>query len=187
MFRGKKRVGERGRFLGIDESNHCKSPEIYVAVFFTKKKDIEDKLHIEKSRKNKNICDILCGRDFRYIIIPREHKEILGSGTNIMTVVFTEFIKYFKDLDSVFIDGNVPFGVLINVENFLYPRSCPKLIGIPKADSKYPIVNIADRVANLLFRHHTQEGSKNKIVGQYLEHLITPRLEDYANLIEVED
>jgi hypothetical protein len=170
-------VKKRG-YLGIDESNHGKFPEIYAAVFSRRLKDVEKKMHIAKKRRNRNIFSFLEGREFRYILVPGEYKEILGSNDNVMAVVICEFVRCFGDLEMILVGGRVSKNVCEKIEMIL-ERECPFIVGEPKADVHYPLVNLADGVANFLFRQY----SLSRRVGErYLDYLVTPKLEDYLDI-----
>ena len=60
---------EKG-WVGIDESNHGRSPEIYVAVFSIYPQDASPVIGLKKNRNKGNLDLILKERDFRFILIP---------------------------------------------------------------------------------------------------------------------
>jgi glutaredoxin-related protein len=171
-------------YLGIDESNHGRYPEIFVAVFSTNPADIKKRWNLEKKRNKGNIFSLLNGREFKHIRVTKDYGNFLDVN-DISLIVFSEFIKFFKDnLELVIIDGEMKKGSNIEkLERILYPNPIPKIKVIPKADTKYEIVNVADRIANLLYRHYYH--FKNvRDSRKYFEYLITPKIEDYLGLFK---
>ena len=51
----------------------------------------------------------------------------------------------------------------------------------PAADITYPIVNLADFIANRLYRHYNK--MKNTDNTRYIDYLITPRIQEYKGLL----
>ena len=165
-------------YLGIDESNHGREPEIFVAVHSSHKLDIEFHHSLGKHRKHSRINSVIGGIDFRSIVVLSQYKRNF-SDSDMKIIVFSEFIKSFGQLEKVVIDGEVDDEILAGVEKAIYPIVVPQLISEPKADVSYPIVNIADQIANHLFRNYV----KNRSVGKKFEkHMLLPRLNDYRFL-----
>jgi len=163
-------------YLGIDESNHGKYPEIFVAVYSD---DIEDikKTKLYKKRDHENIFSVLGERDFRYSLIPEEYTRILDKHY-INLLVFSNFIKHCGDLELVIIDGEIRSYDLKQIERMIYPFSNPRIKCEAKADIKYKIVNVADHIANLLYKHHVQDYNK-KTNNNYTNNLLGPNIERF--------
>ncbi|MDP7141007.1 MAG: hypothetical protein QF362_04700 [Candidatus Woesearchaeota archaeon] len=168
-------------YLGIDESNHGRFPEIYVCVPSEFEKDIEEITLFSKVRKKKFIPK---NEEYRHIIISELHKDMLGDmGISIATTV--EFIQFFdrdKTLEKVIVDGECKGHTIEEIERTLYPHHIPKIEFIAKADKKLKVVNEADRIAYSLNKYYNEERHGEK--GKYLKHLLTVKLEDYSELIE---
>tara|TARA_Y100000310_G_scaffold311437_1_gene357711 strand:+ start:427 stop:987 length:561 start_codon:yes stop_codon:yes gene_type:complete len=178
----------RALSIGIDESNHGRFPEIFVAVRTYRKSDIKPKDGLSKCRENGEIYAILEGRDFRYITVSSEMgAELSLDETKVL--VFSSFIRYFdaatrNPLSRVIIDGYVEDRLFEDVGRLIYPISLPLIIAETKADKIYPIVNVADRVANLLHRHH--HNKRNEKLAQYAGKRLDLSLEDYLGLLRAE-
>ncbi|MBS3155580.1 hypothetical protein J4404_03745, partial [Candidatus Woesearchaeota archaeon] len=178
-----KNYMEKG-WVGIDESNHGRYPEIYVAVFSQYPQDASPVIGLKKNRNKGNLDLILKERDFRFILIPKEYKNFL-SPNDIAVVNVVEFIKYFTRNKpeyqiKYFIDGEFKQSYLNKIDRVLYPIRTPEIIIESKADVRYPVVNKADYIARLLHNKYNKESDLPKYL---FEKIITPRLEDYLEVI----
>lgn len=174
---------EKG-WVGIDESNHGRSPEIYVAVFSGYPQDASSVIGLKKNRNKGNLDLILKERDFRFILIPKEYKKFL-SPSDISVVSVVEFIKYFTKNKLEYqikylIDGEFKQSYLTKIDRILHPIRTPEIIIESKADVRYPVVNKADYIARLLHNKYSKEDDLPKYL---FEKIITPRLEDYLDVI----
>ncbi|MFH1133819.1 MAG: hypothetical protein V1735_04960 [Nanoarchaeota archaeon] len=187
-----------GYFVGIDESNHGRFPEVFVAVYSSHVPDIMADSY-PKSRVPKPSSEILGARDFRHIIIPREIGDILqGNVAATELIVLSEFLSAREDVDSqarvssraacrlqepeplvAIKDGPLD----TRVKDYL-ARAFPEVQvwAEAKADETFRIVNIADSLANQLYhyysrRRHSRERTK------YVSRLITPRIEEYMDIL----
>ena len=176
---------QRG-YLGIDESNHGRWPEIFVAVYSKFYQDIvEHEKQLSKIRRNGSsaVLPIVKNRTFRHILIPESYgRKVGGDGTSL--VVISEFIKYFGDVEEVVIDGKPKLeGHMVeNLERMVHPTKLPKVSFIVKGDTKFQLVNIADHVANLLHKYYSKL-KYNKGV-KYSNYLIIPDFERYYSKIK---
>ena len=174
-------------YLGVDESNHGRFPEIYVGVFSGKKMDthLSEKASIPKLRKTKrDISSYLGQRPYKHIVIPEEFKAEFETH-GIQIIVLSEFIQYFEKLSKIIMDGNLDEKVIEYIKKINHPNKIPFIQGVPDGDKKVRLVNIADSVAYQLFRHYTSKFEKDeKTKGIYLKHLLTPKLEDYSRKLE---
>ena len=170
-------------YLGIDESNHGKFPEIFVGVFTETLSDTK-KTQIPK-RRGKDVSKLLgSGRQYRHIRVLQDDADLIKSDEKRKLVVFAEFIKFFGrlgGLEQVIIDGLFPEGGISNLRKIIYPLN-PIIVVEPFADETYNLVNIADGIANRLHRYYagaTSVRDKTK----YLRSLLTPKWENYAELL----
>lgn len=167
-------------YLGIDESNHGRFPEIFVGVFSRNPADLERTYQLPKRRKGdikRNAFSALDGRDFRYVLIPREYKIHLGPH-NLKIVAIAELIRSFVNLERVVIDGEFYEPWLKRLERVLKPKKFPETTGMAKADTCIPLVNLADGVANVLHKMYGRHKEQD-VTEEYGDHIITPKLEDY--------
>lgn len=174
-------MGEGG-YLGLDESNHGRYPEVFVAVYSRYPQDIiyREKPMLKRRKKPSHLPQ-LGDREFRHILILREHRDILGTEGNVRVMVLAEFIKNFKGLELVIVDGDPNSHEIESLHKVIAPSECPQILYTTRADVTYPIVNQADSVANHLFRYYKKSTREKK---KYLKKLITPRIEDYCTLLE---
>ena len=168
-------------YLGIDESNHGRFPEIYVGVPSDLESYITETEEFSKvHRKN----SIPVNTEYKHITITKLHKNMLSDpGISIATTV--EFIRYFdmnNTLEKVIVDGECKSNTIEEIERTIYPHHMPKVEFMAKADKKIRVVNQADRIAYSLYRYYTEGRSVEK--GRYLKHLLTVKWEDYSELIE---
>ena len=168
------------RYLGIDESNHGKFPEIFVGAFSNRDKDIT-KGDIGKIRKKGRQNNVIGSRQFRYIIMSREYGELFGSYGAMAFVSYAELIRTFPNIKRVIIDGKISESekIIRGLEFVL--DEMPEIDFIPKADIIIPIVNTADCIANSLYRYHTSNPREEK--SHHLRNLITPDIKQYMPII----
>ena len=172
-------------FLGIDESNHGRFPEIYTATCSSdlEKIKIYDNANLEKIRCLKDIGTILDKTNFKYIVIEKVYKESFGiRGTKI--IVLTEFFNAFKNVHTAYVDGELIDSVKTGVRDILGKNNTPNIADIIRGDKKIELINMADRIAYYLFRNYTGNTAATKeIRNKYLKNLITPNLAQYANIL----
>ena len=141
---------------------------------------VKQEKELPKIRGKANYNDVLCGRDFKYILFPKEYKKILAP-SDFGLIAFSEFILHFKNLEIAIIDGEVKESVLKEVEKVKYPNALPIIKVIPKADINYRLVNMADYMANMLHREYSKH---KKITDEtLLKNLITPQIEHYIAVV----
>lgn len=171
-------------YLGIDESNHGRSPEIFVAVYSNIPEDVIARNDLTKKRKNKKDFDeILGSRQFKHILIPKNYKEWFGE-TEIRIIAYYELIKNFEYLDKVIIDGEIRRNEFQELKKLLIRETLPlEIIAESRADITYNIVNIADQIANRLFQHYGRFKNLNRST-KFLPYLLTPKMEDHKLLLE---
>jgi len=165
-------------FLGIDESNHGGSPEIFVGVYSSNDEDIVEMLKLSKKIKDKDIFPLLEDRDFRFIKMLYDDKEEF-TYNQIKLLIINEFIQIFQPKLTV-VDGFVDESILEKLKT-INPET--KINCEPKADEKYKLVNISHRIANNL---HTSYNKKNgreheRYMNKFEEYLIEPNYDFYKN------
>ncbi len=174
----------RFKYVGVDESNHGRYPEIFVACPSNDLLDIEETSDkIGKSRKRKSIQDIVNGKLFYHIVVPELYVDILGGTKELKVVVFTEFISSFSGLEHLLIDGKHGEEIFESVEALLYPDSIPDITTKKDGDQYIPLVNRADKIAYALFKYYCRQGHSWKKSG-FRKVLITPKIENYAERME---
>ena len=144
--------------LGIDESNHGRFPDIFVGAYSNDPLDALMNLSLHKKRKNKEITSLLKGKDFRYLCMTKDYREYFEA-RDMRLIALSSLIKFYhKDLEStisVIADGEIRSSDMEKLEKIYYPSLPPEIQVIPKADVTYPIVNLADQIANLLHKDYS--------------------------------
>jgi hypothetical protein len=156
MINLEKRILSEKKFLGIDESNHGRYPEVFVAVLSDYIEDIQYNKEIIGKLRNENfdVKKKLEGRDFYYFVLTK--KIVNGRNLEDLRVaIFSEIINTFYNIETAIIDGEIPFVTLERINSHLEYK--PKLIVEAKADIHYPIVNFADAMAYFLYNHYIKE------------------------------
>lgn len=162
----------KASFAGVDESNHGRDPEIYVAVYSDKTEDIAPSYRFSRnSRMIRGVLEKKNGRfhisdchgiSFLYIIVTQEHKEFLRrhrlkADKDIRVAALSAFAKAFHKLDMFLVDGNFGGDVLDKIRQLVPPHLFPKRIGaMPSADTIYPLVNTAHHVAYALHNYYNE-------------------------------
>lgn len=166
-------------YLGIDESNHGKFPEIFVGCFsFDTRSIIEKRLRKNHSRsiKRRN----LRGFPYKHIIFTKDFKDIIDP-KNYDLVAIGELTKFYNNsmgLEKVFMDGEIKNKKEEKIIEMLYHINKKiKFISKPKMDEKINLVNEADNLANLFYRYYAVNNGKNKT--KYLGSLLQPNYKDY--------
>lgn len=185
---------EKGGYLGIDESNHGRFPEIFVAVYSKTLSDIirsKKKDGIGKKRRNSKVLSHLGPRSYKHLLISQEEARLLGERNrdrNIRIVAFSELIKSFMkshgSLEAILIDGQGSRALTDRIRAILYPLSIPKPSFKKKGDNFYPLINYADGIANILHRHYSNLNSKLINEGKkYKRTKIPSQVEGYCDLL----
>ena len=164
-------------FAGIDESNHGRDPEIYVAVYSDEVDDVVPNYYF--SRNNRMIRGRLKKKNgafyvsdchnlkFRYIIVTQKHKEFLTrcglkADREIRIAALSSFASAFHKLDLFLVDGDLDEYSLnrtkLLVPSHIFPK---KIEAMPNADMIYPLVNTAHHVAYALHNYYSEPLSQN--------------------------
>lgn len=150
-------------YLGIDESNyggsHNGTPEVYVAVYSEIPNDVlrQDAVIGKIRNKTNNLVGTLENRTFYHILVKEKPVRITAEETKV--IVFSELIRIHDNLDTVIIDGKVSDSTLYQIQENIASPNPPNIVFEPKADLHYPIVNIADRIAYILFQYYSRNKS----------------------------
>lgn len=188
-------------FLGIDESNHGRFPEIFVGVYslyecdtkpayslnepleiINKKKLPKIKKKNEGGGKKEEVAYILEKRKFKHILLLQEHKDRFGF-EGVRAIAYAELIKEFGNLELVIIDREIGDQLKENMSKILYPQRLPPITAESNADHRYLIVNKADQLARKLFRYY-QPFKNERDYAKFSEYLISPmRSIDYIPTI----
>jgi hypothetical protein len=143
-------------YLGIDESNHGRYPEIFVAVFSDRSRFVH-RSYTEKKRRftietalKANLPKILGRKSFMQAILTEE--QVARNGYKAAQAhAIAALIHYFGNLDRIIIDGAIPKNTIGAVLSEI-PESMHAAVTCEAyADTIYPLVNKADEIANILF------------------------------------
>ena len=176
-------------YLGIDESNHGRYPEIFVGVYSTITKD-KRKSEFSKIRRKirsikKEISDNGLKRDYRFVSIPEEYSEYL-TRDQLALVAMSELIVFHdipsnvcgSTLDTVLIDGNRACSEVDKIKEIIYPHK-PKINCVPKGDKLYRVVNLADLTANALFREYSSTNPQKTLDDCFEDKQLIPKLDEF--------
>ena len=169
-------------FLGIDESNHGRDPEIYVGVFSNNIDDIikHEELIGKKRATAKTSSSALFENIFAYIMFRKEERESIGD-YNMKAIAFFELIKFFSGLDRIIIDGELRKTDYQKLQSLMGTH--PGITAESKADQHYKIVNTADHIANILYRHYSNlDNIENNVI--FKKNLIIPNSLDSYLILE---
>ena len=177
-------------YLGIDESNHGRFPEIHVGVFSNHRPDWRKGEYCKSRKKSMPINGALrennLERDYRHVLTPKDHTKIF-SKDQLALISITELVWFFSEesfmldddgIEKVLIDGDKDPRGRDKLKEMIYPLT-PKIEFVPGGDRKYRIINLADMAAYQLFRNYTS--SNPDVEDRFKDSLLTPRLEDYAD------
>ncbi len=153
----------RDLYIGIDESNHGKVPEIFVGVRSYDSYDaIENIPLLGKTRNHSNIGERVGTREYRFLVSPYKRGDKTLK-TNILLSLTNPLIKEQSfDYLHLLIDGEIPkeVGIMTRTSlSHILKISKEKIIitSGPDYDRKFELVNIADQLANHFFRKKTLE------------------------------
>ena len=162
-------------YIGIDETNCGRFPEIYVAAFSNLKKDSYSRQFRLKKRRNdhNSLWGRLSRRGYSFLFLSKSDHERISKRDFLWTVIASlseDTLEEMKEVEktSFIIDGEVLNSRLAYTRDSLAEylslgRNRLEVIAGAKYDEIYPIVNLADEIAHVLFRHSTPEKlSRNK-------------------------
>jgi hypothetical protein len=181
---------EKHRYLGIDESNHGRFPEIIVGVCSPNPAEVSFyEQALSKKRKTKSAFTYAKRDEFRHVLLPEDSLRF-GSIRGLRLVAIAELIKYFSPVERAVFDGQVAEEDL-NALEITLGQKMPLVMTMTKGDEHIPLVHRADAIASSLFRYYGRtkcrkiaQIKRQSRAQKYLGTLITPRLEDYADLLK---
>ena len=167
-------------YLGIDESNHGKSPEIFTgAITYQKEYILEDGV-LKKTRRKGGRTNSFLGFQYKHIIFTKDYKDII-SCENYKIISIGEFSKFFLkegDKGEIFMDGDLKHFEGENILKMLYEINKKIVFHFGKSlDEKIKLVNEADNLANFLYRYYRDSREKNKT--KYSDTLLHPNIKNY--------
>ena len=170
-------------FLGIDESNHGKFPEIFVGMYSPNISLLKRGCY-EKQRRiaNRKFLDI----PYKHLIFSQTNADVIGK-VNIPVIAIAELAKYVDSvmpLNTIYVDGELKSDQLATIERLVYAfNKKAKLKPETHLDTSMRLVNEADNRANFLHRYYAKYSDKGGRKIDYVHKLITPRLEDYYDYL----
>ncbi|MBN1275397.1 hypothetical protein JXA12_03835 [Candidatus Woesearchaeota archaeon] len=164
-------------YLGVDESNHGRYPEIFVGAFTTEKKYTREG-HFEKQRdNNRDFC-----LPYLHLIFTKEDAKRIGK-KNFQLIAIAELARYVNDLkqiEKIFVDGDIPDVKMEALERAVHAiNKKTRVLGGAHLDEKLLLVNEADNRANALYRYYNRH--KDITRSAYRDHLIENHLERYQD------
>lgn len=168
--------------LGIDESNHGKTPELIVGVLSDLPGDF-NRTHatLTKPRNsNRGISNLLEKRDFKFVYVSEDDKQLLCGDYGVRLWGVYQLVNHFDDgLETVVVDGCSQEGFFDDLVYFLDDESYRKIVRCEvHGDQHYQAVNIADRIAYFLFKHH-EKGE----LGRYNRSILDVHVRDDPEFI----
>lgn len=151
-----------------------------------------------RETKKETVADIIKENYFEYAIVPKIEREILGEYRAKLTCISSFIFSYQKSqkkqINKLIMDGiledtfdNDLYKTLEVLSNGLFKKKNPNkimpknILVEPKADTIYPIVNQADRIAYSLKQYHEIKGHKK---DKYLEHKLSPDWSGYKKIFD---
>lgn len=157
-------------YVGIDESNHGRFPEIFVAVFSQFPTDTSNNFKLSKRRSKISPMKCLEKRAYTFLValegdyqrIPS--RQLIGVVTS--SLVYSSFTNYLDHL-KIFLDGEKTPGERTFTRDLVsevcdFDRNRVLVFSGARFDQTFPLVNLADSVAYHLFKRYSLENlSKN--------------------------
>tara|TARA_Y100000310_G_C20381665_1_gene668423 strand:- start:178 stop:726 length:549 start_codon:yes stop_codon:yes gene_type:complete len=164
-------------FIGIDESNHGRFPEIYVSALSTDEKDVVPNQKLPKFRNKKKLEEITQNiEDYRYVKITRDISNFYGKFAIKSHAIVNLLIGFDLNPSNIFVyvDGNSTqemFEDIISLFNSNQDKGdLPEknLQFMVHGDQIYPIINKTDRMAYKIFKE-IERNSNYEIKESYVE------------------
>lgn len=174
--------------VALEESNHGRALEIIVAVASENPADVEQyKIPQAKIRGGfQSAFQILRGRPFKWGMVTKEQKKLLGDGAShkIKVIAYAELIRSFYrqgiEIENVLIDGDFSRSNQDLVSKIINPLDV-NLRAVRKGDTKYPLIRIADGVANKIYNFLKKEKFSKKTNERLLMSNVTFKFENYLS------
>jgi len=151
---------EKNFYMGIDESNHGRFPEIFVAAFSRFPTDVLNKYPLSKIRNHKKLFGHFSKRDYTFLSIEENDFERVSKrdihGIIISSLLLNELPPSFETLE-IYIDGIISPEKKIRTKEIIYEhmnieKSRLTILSGPQLDRTYKLVNLADEMAHYIFR-----------------------------------
>lgn len=172
--------------IGIDESNHGRVPEIFVAVYSAELGDIYRAKELPKKRSRKEISEVIEHAEFKHLVISQEYRNLMTDQGMILVAV-SELVNAFSEkygsIDMVFVDGEIRNRTLAEIRKNIRPV-CARLLFEANADKNIPIVNSADCIASGLHRHYSRFKSTADS-RKYIGELVTLDIKRYREQLDM--
>lgn len=146
-------------YVGYDESNHSRYPEVSVAVFSTFESDVR-RDSFEKIRSHEKLFQRLTKRDYSFLLLYEEHylqfkKKTFGKV--LSSLLKPKITTSNLEILDIFVDGEWPKEIISYSKDLIsdileMERARVHIKTGARLDKKYPLVNIADELAHYLFR-----------------------------------
>ena len=170
-------------YLGVDESNHGRYPEIFVGRYTTNPSDAEKNTQFSKKRSKNNIA--MHALDYRFFSLTKDMGELITPRYG-MVISIAEFLKFFESrgqtLEKIVVDGLMTSDQVEELNRVVYPRRLPLLVDEIQADKSYRCVNEADHIANGIFRLHDQRKDISSDIRK--RELFCDPKREYAELVK---
>lgn len=155
-------------YVGIDETNHGRYPEIFVAAYSNNQKDVltaSNPVYAKKRHSHKGLPAKLTHRGYSFVIITRDLLEAY-SEEEIFGAVISSLIAPIREPNplEIHIDGDISPKKEEQMFRYLDERSRMKgrkIIWGPKLDMRTPLVNLADETACWLFHKSLEKLTEN--------------------------
>lgn len=157
-------------FVGIDESNHGRYPEIFVGVFSTLTQDIKNSSYPKSRKKKENIEKKLGNRDYSFTLLNKQdfyrvpEKDLGGLVTSSLIKPFSG-IETIKKFD-IYLDGEKKFYDIEHTKEMVsnlceISKSDISIYSGKQFDRIYYVVNLADSIAYQLFKRTSLRRKNN--------------------------
>ena|SRR3989338_7353298 len=167
-------MGEKSwKYVGIDESNHGRYPEIYVAAYSNFESDTENMLKpeypkIRVTRKDKNFSAKLGKRDYNFLILDQHYKRFICSYKFMGIVVASLLDEEIFELPlRLFIDGRLSKEKEEGIRGIVGEQFGIRDEGIEiksgkDLDRRLFLVNLADEAAYWLYKKPLEKLAKHR-------------------------
>ena len=162
----------RELYVGFDESNHGKFPEVYVAFYSNIPTDIEKRSGLSKKREqNSNIIKIYKKREYTFLVM-QEYEYKRTPSEDLLGIIAASLMqgKINKDLEKLILlfDGKLDDKKRNRIKRIISETYSLEYNNIAlrygaKFDKKYKLVNLADQMAYYIFKNlDTNQIDNNK-------------------------
>lgn len=152
---------EKTYFVGIDESNHGRFPEIFVGVFSTLTQDIKNSSYPKSRKKKEDIEEKIGKRDYSFTLLNEKDFHRVPE-KDLGGLVASSLIKPFSGIENVkkfdiYLDGEKKYYDIEHSREMIsnlceIPKSDVSIYSGKQFDRIYYIVNLADSIAYQLFK-----------------------------------